>query len=273
MARLVVDVVVRRHHGAGVRLLHRHLEGQQEHVVQLAPAEVHRAVVARPLAPRVAGEVLECREQVPLLALQAAHEPGAEDAREVGILAERLLGAAPAHVARDVEHRGEALVAADAARLAPDRPRRALDEVGVEGRAVGERRGEHRRAPHHEAHEALLVGHRGDPEPRLVAQELLQPVERPHAAARLDAVAAERARDLPQAVCERPADRRRVAAAREVVLPRAVLAVLGEDQPQRVHLGSLLLERHAGEQVARARLDRSGGVLVEVGHLGSPEVA
>ena len=105
----------------------------------------------------MAGEALERREQVPPLALQAADEARAEDTREVGVLAEGLLGAAPAHVARAVQHGGEALVAADAARLAPDRPRRSLDEVGVESRAIGERRGEHRRALGHQAHQALLV--------------------------------------------------------------------------------------------------------------------
>ena len=272
VAGLVVDVVVGRHDGPGVRLLHRHLEREQEDVVQLAPAQVHRPVVARPLAPGVARVVLERREEVPLLSLQAADEAGAQDAHQVGVLAERLLGAAPAHVARDVEDRRQALVAAHAAGLAPDGLRRALDEVRVPGRAVGEGRREHRRAAGHQAHQALLVRHRGDPEPGLLAQELLQPVERADAGARLDAVAAERAGDLPEAVAEGLLDRRRVRAPGEVVLARAVLAVLGEEEPQRVHLRGLLLERHAGEEVARALLDGPAGFLVGKGHGEPPRV-
>ena len=60
------------------------------------------------------GEVLQGREQIALLALQAADEPRAQHADEIRVLGQRLLGAAPAHVARDVEHRRQALVAAHA---------------------------------------------------------------------------------------------------------------------------------------------------------------
>ena len=266
VAGLVVEVVVRRHHRSRAGLLHAHLEREQEHVVELAPAEVHRPVVARALAPGVARVVLERREQVALLALQAAHEAGAEHTHQVRVFAQRLLGPAPAHVARDVEHRRQPLVAPDAARLAPDRLRRTLDEVRVPGGAVGERRGEQRRAARHQADQALLVRDRGDPEPSLLAQELLQPVERAHAGARVDAVAAERARDLAQAVAEGLLHDRGVRAACEVVLARPVLAVLGQDQPQRVHLRGLLLERHPRDEVVHPLRDGAGAVLVRKGH-------
>ena len=144
--------------------------------------------------------------------------------------------------------------------------RRALDEIGVPGRAVGERRREHRGAAGHQADEALLVRQRRDPEPRLLAQELLQPVEGPHAGARVDAVAAERARNLAQALVQRLLHRLRIGAPGEVVLARTMPAVLGEDQPQRVHLRRLFLERHSREQVGCTLVDRPAGILVGMRH-------
>ena len=267
VARFVVDVVVRRHHRAGMRLLHRHLEGQQEHVVQLAPPEVDRPVVARALAPRVTRKVLQRREQVALRSLQAADVPGAQDADQIRVFAQRLLGAAPAHVARDVEHRRQPLVAPHGTGLAPDGPGRPLDEVRIPRRAIGERRREHRRAARHQADEALLVRQRRDPEPRLLAQELLQPVEGTDARARVDAVAAERPRDLPESLLQRLLHGLRVRASGEVVLAGTMSSVVGEDQPERVHLRRLLLEGHAGEQVGRTFVNGPAGILVGMRHV------
>jgi hypothetical protein len=99
MARLVVDVVVGGHHGSRMRLLHRHLERQQEAVVQLAPPEMHRSMVARALAPGVPREVLQRREQIARLALQPANVPRGQDPDEIRVLAEGLLRAAPSDVA------------------------------------------------------------------------------------------------------------------------------------------------------------------------------
>ena len=266
VAGLVVDVVVRGHHGSGVRLLDRHLEGEEEGVVQLAPAQVDGPVIARALAEGVARVVLEGGQDVALLALQAAHEARTQHAHEIGVLAQGLLGAAPAHVAGDVEHRGQALVAAHGADLASDRARGALDQLGIPGGAVRERGGKHGRAARHEAHQALLVRQRGNAEAGLLAQELLEPVEGTNPLARVDAVAAQRTGDLAQAVNQALPHHLGVGSPGEVVLPRAVAAVLGKDQPERVHLGDLLVDRHAREQVLHAFRHGPLGVLVWLRH-------
>ena len=270
VARLVVDVVVHRHHRSGTRLLHRHLEGQQEDVVQLAPPEVHRPVVARALAPRVTGEVLQRRQHVALRSLQASDEPGAQHADQIRVFAQRLLGATPAHVARHVEHRRQPLVAPHRAGLAPDGPGRPLDEVRIPRRAIGERRREHRCAARHQADEALLVRQRRNPEPRLLAQELLQPVESADARARVDTVAAERPRDLPESLVQRLLHDVRVRAAGEVVLAGTMSSVVGEDQPERMHLRRLFLEGHSGEQVGRTLVNGPAGILVGMRHGRDP---
>ena len=66
---------------------------------------------------------LQRRQQVALLALQALHVLGRHHADQVRIFAEGFLGTPPAHVSRNVEHRRQSLVTADAARfLADDLP-------------------------------------------------------------------------------------------------------------------------------------------------------
>ena len=97
--------------------------------------------------------------------LQAAHVRGADGADEVGVLADALVDPAPARVADDVEHGGQALVDAECAHGVADAPGRLLDQLRVEGRAPGQRRREGRRLPGGEPGEALLVDDGRDAEP------------------------------------------------------------------------------------------------------------
>ena len=45
-----------------------------------------------------------------------------------------------------------------------------------------------------------------------------------------------------------------------------MIAVLSEDQPQGVHLGGFLLERHARQKIRCALVDRPSGILVGMKH-------
>ena len=89
-------------------------------------------------------EVLQRGDQVHAVvegavALEAADGGDAEAGDEVGVLAERLLDAAPAGVPRHVHDGREGLVRAADAGLLGHHAVEALDEVGVEGGAEGDR--------------------------------------------------------------------------------------------------------------------------------------
>ena len=102
------------------------LERQQLLVAQLARPDVDRRLVQPALGEPVADEVLAGRDDArrEVVALHAADVGDAELGREVRVLAVRLLDAAPARVARDVEHRGERVPAADREHPPADRRRR-----------------------------------------------------------------------------------------------------------------------------------------------------
>src|SRR3546814_12817516 len=74
-----------------------------------------------------------CRPPLPL---QPLHRRNAEFADEEGVLAERLLDAAPARVARDVDDGRETEVHAACSRLARDQPVDVADEIGIPGRGT-----------------------------------------------------------------------------------------------------------------------------------------
>ena len=146
----------------------------------------------------VAGEVLEGGDDAG--ALQAADVGGAEHRHQVRVLAHRLLDAAPAVVADDVQHRREALVHADRGHVPADRGGHPLDEVGVEGGAPGDRRGVDGGAVGREAGEALLVDERRDPQPRALEDDALLPHQLRRAVLRGHRGAAEHAREVAEAV-------------------------------------------------------------------------
>ena len=194
----------------------------------------------------VAGEVLERGHDAG--ALQAPHVRGADRADQVRVLADRLLGAAPAVVAGHVEHRGEALVDAGGAHRPADPAGHLLDQVGVEGRAPAQRGRVDGGPPGREAGEALLVHLRRDAEPAGRHDLRLRGGQRPGAEHRVDRRGAERPGQLAQPV---PDDGRSTAAASPVMSdwcgatpsPRGV----GAD-PDPDELGELLLERHQRQE-------------------------
>ncbi len=167
--RNAVDVGVRVHHRAGAGAGHRRLERRQDHVHQLAPAHRHGTVVAGRARGRVPGEVFQGGDDPG--ALQAPDVGGAEHRDEVGVLAHGLLDPAPAVVADDVQHGGQALVYPDRRHVPPDRGGHPLDEIGVERGAPGDRRRVHRRAVRREPGEALLVDERRNPQARSVEDD------------------------------------------------------------------------------------------------------
>ena len=161
--RDAVDLAVGVHDRAGA-VAHGALERRQQHVLELARADGRGPEVATRSRRRVAGEVLERRDDP--RRLEAADVRGAERPDEVRVLAERLLDATPAVVAHDVEHGREALVHPDRAHALADPRRHRLHELDVERRRHRQRRREDRRAERGEAGQALLVRDRRDAEPR-----------------------------------------------------------------------------------------------------------
>ncbi len=113
---LAVDFLVAVHHRASGPGLHRHLERQQEDVAHLTATDVRRGKVPARLTERVAGEVLQRRDdpRLRVVTLKSAHVRGDHRADQVRILADRLLDAAPPRVPRHIGHRRQALMRTDA---------------------------------------------------------------------------------------------------------------------------------------------------------------
>ena len=154
------------------------LERQQLLVAELARADVGRRLVEPALGEAVADEVLGGRGDAgrEVRALEPADVGRAQDGREVRVLAVRLLDAAPARVAADVEDRRERHGRPDRPHPAADRGRDRLDELRVERRGGADRLLEDGRVAGEQAVERLLVEERRDPEPRLLDEEALDRV-------------------------------------------------------------------------------------------------
>lgn len=140
------DLVERRHERRrpGLR---RGLERREVQLAQALLGRVDRVVVAPGLRAAVGDPVLG-RGCHPVglrvvLALEALDAGGGERGAEERILAGALDDAAPARVARDVDHRRERPVDAGRARLAGRDGRRALGVLRVPARRLGERHREH----------------------------------------------------------------------------------------------------------------------------------
>ena len=145
---------------------------------------------------------------------------------------------------------------ADAARFQADDLTDAFDQRRVPRRAEGQRRREERTAACHQADETFLVRHCRDAEPRFLDEKLLQTVERPHALLRINAVAAQRPRDLAEPIFQHLLQFLLITVTDERIRTNLVVAVLGQQQPEGVHLGDLFFERHPAEQIGDSSLDR-----------------
>ena len=197
--RLIIDVVIGGHHGTGIGQLYRHLKRQQESVVQLAEAEMHRRMVASPFAEGVADIVFQRRQQVALFALEPPDEMGRHHADQPGIFAEGFFSAPPAHVARNVQHRRQPLPTASRSRLFADGRGHLLDQLRVPGGGVVQRRRKQRGVLAQQADQTLFMKQRRDAEPRLLHQRFLQAVGCSDTIARVNYVRAQRARNLSNA--------------------------------------------------------------------------
>ncbi len=134
---------VQRRHDRGDAGAHRRLERRQVHLAHRARRHVGGRVFASREHAAVAAEVLGAAGE-PVDRLQArrlvAARLGLAEARvEPGIFAGALDGAAPARVARHVDHRREGDVLPVGRRLDRGGARGALPQVGIEGAGLGDR--------------------------------------------------------------------------------------------------------------------------------------
>src|SRR3546814_10209630 len=106
--------------------------------------------------------------------LQPLHRRNAEFADEAGVLAERLLDAAPARVARDVDDGRESEVHAACAHLARDQRVDVADEIGIPGRGEPDGLREGGRVLRRETVERFLVKEDGDAEAGVLARPFLR---------------------------------------------------------------------------------------------------
>ena len=173
-----VDVGVGVHDRARAAVADRHLERRQQHVGELARPDRDRREVAPGPRGRVADEVLEGGDDAGRLAARARRRCRSVPTR-YGSSPMRLLDAAPAR--RRARRRAPGR-APGARRPSACRRRSAraisLDELGVEGRAPGQRHRVGGRAPGGEAGEALLVRDRRDAEPARRDDALLRAQQR-----------------------------------------------------------------------------------------------
>ena len=250
-----VDRAVGVHDARETGIADRGRERLGEHLAQLARAELHGRVVHPAFGQAVGEEVLARADDAAgeRVGLEAAHVRRPEDAREVRILAVGLLDAAPARIARHVEHRRERLARAGGEHLLADHARDGLDERGIPRGREADRLRKHGGVAGAEAADGFLVDDRRNAEPCVLHE---------HA---LDVVGELRPRDGAQV--RGRADPRDVA--RTVPETRArppdVEAVVGDElgEPHAAELRDLLLERHASQQVVDARVERSGGVAID----------
>ncbi|GAB4005134.1 hypothetical protein GCM10029992_52080 [Glycomyces albus] len=193
--------------------------------------------------------------------LEAGDVGGADRSGQIGVLTDGLLGAAPAGVGDHVEDRGESLVDADLAHARPDAAGHLPHQVGVEGGAPGERRGEDRRAVGHETGQALLVDQGRDAEPVRCPDTPLQGGEAGGALDRVDGGRAERARELAEPVL----DGLGVGGLSDLLalVGRHVPGVVVDVAPQADQLRAFLFQRHLLDQSGRA-LGRHCGVSVSM---------
>ena len=226
------------------------------------------AVLMPPSCEPWRGEVLEggedlARAERQAAALVAADGGDAELADEERILAVGLLDAAPARIARQVDHRRQHDLAAAGPRFLGGDGHRALDQRRVPGGAEAERHREVRRLRGDEAVQRLLVEHHGNPEPRVLEHPLLDGVGELGVLARAaDVGPGLGSADLagPRQLSDALAEQRGGAGRDERAL--GVLQRL-EGRPAGRQLRDLLLERHPPEQIGDALGHGARGVLVD----------
>ncbi len=274
VARVVghaADLVVRCHDAHRVAAPDHARERADVDIAQRALGQVDRPGVAAALGLAVPGEMLERRAHAvgaerQRIALEAAHRREPDLAVQIRVLAEGLVGAAPARLAHHVEHRGEHDADAARTRLARGNREGLAHEFGIPGARERRRRGKGRAVAAVDAVRRLLLDEHGDAQSRAMSRVRLDGVgERDEFGDRLGRRARRRGgdviaqvRDVADAVRERA--RRRLGHEAVRVIDHAHCVQLR--QPQTAELRDLLFERHAPEQVGDALPDWRGGIAV-----------
>ena len=180
----------------------------------------------------------------PLEALDGGHaDAGAEE----GILAVGFLGAAPARIAGQIEHRGEGLLDSRGSHLIGGSREYLLDQRGVPGAGQTESLGKTGGAAGHEPVQRLAELNVGDAQAGLLEQVSLHGV--PEDRAVVDAEWVVRAAHLKE----------RQAGALGVELPGGIEDFGGSVGRQ---LADLLFEGHSREQVGDPLLDGQAGISI-----------
>ena len=242
-----VDLVVRGHDRADAGL-DRGLEGHEELLADDALGVVGRRGVCAAFRLAMDGEMLGGGEHVERVdlsrrtALQPADRRLAHRGDEERILAVGLFGAAPARIARQVEHRAERVVRALGAHLRRGDGESLLDQLRVPGAGQADRLREAGGVQRHVAVQRLAEVDRRDAQAGFVAQEGLQGIDELDSLGR-DPVGAQSA-DKGQAM----------RANAPCGLGRKAVAVAGNlsDVKQPVQLGHFFFKRHTANQVGDA---------------------
>ena len=160
--RDTVDLAVVGHHGADLGLLVRRLKGGGEGLVQFPVTDAGRRTVQTPLGLRIAQEMLgNAGHTVGLVRLHALDVGHPHPADQVGVLAVGLIGAAPAGVPGNVDHRAHGAVGAHRPAFLADHPAHFLSELRLPGAGQIDLGGEQGTARPGPAAEVLgLQGHR-----------------------------------------------------------------------------------------------------------------
>ena len=271
VARHAVDLVVRRHQRPDAGARYHLFERREENLPQLALGDLRRAGVGAAFRLPVAGHVLERGEHfavgqhaIDAVALQALHRSDAHLTDEIGILAESLLDAAPAGVARHVDHGREHELRTPRANLARgDRVHRAY-ELAVPGRGERDRLGEAGRTGSLVTVQSFFVEQDRNAEPRLPGRIRLQRIHECDRGARVApwdharrarSACVVRTGELTDTVRQADARFRQVEC--ELVVHDGRLVV-----PDRRDLRDLLVDAHARNEVLDAGLDRRRGILI-----------
>ncbi len=238
-------------------LAHGHLERGQDDIGPLArPHGDGGEVAARPRGG-IAGEVFERGDDPGRL--QSSYVGRGDGAHEVRVLADGLLDAPPAHVAYDVQDRGESLVYADGTHVTADRGGHLVDQLRMEGGAPGQWYRVGGRTPGGEAGKALLVRQCRYAEPVRAHDPLLGTEERESTDGGVDRGCSERAGQLSEAVGKQVVE---CDGLPHVVLERGDFASLvGRAHPDAEELGDLLLEGHGGDQGVSSVLGGAGRIV------------
>ena len=249
-----VDLVVGGHHRADAGL-DRRLEGDEELLADDALGVVGRRGVGAAFRLAVDSEMLRrCQHvlRVDLIgraALQPAHGRHAQRRGQERVLAIGLLGAAPARIARQVEHRAEGVIRSLGAHLSRGDRQGLLDQFRVPGAGQADRLREAGGVQRHVAVQRLAEVDRRDAQAGLVAQEGLQGVDELDRLGRGPVGA--QAADEGQAMRAQPAcgfRRKAIALADDLA-----------DIKQPVELGDFFFERHAA-QTGRPRVRERAGM-------------